>query len=41
MIRIPKESVSFRRVGVVGTPVLDIKVYIPLYDSFPFTEAPL
>ncbi|MEN6347874.1 MAG: tRNA (N6-threonylcarbamoyladenosine(37)-N6)-methyltransferase TrmO [Syntrophomonas sp.] len=27
--------------AIDGTPVLDIKVYIPLYDSFPFAEAPL
>lgn len=24
-----------------GTPVLDIKIYIPKYDSFPFAEVPL
>jgi tRNA-Thr(GGU) m(6)t(6)A37 methyltransferase TsaA len=24
-----------------GTPVLDIKIYIPQYDAFPFAEAPL
>jgi tRNA-Thr(GGU) m(6)t(6)A37 methyltransferase TsaA len=27
--------------AVDGTPVLDLKIYIPKYDSFPFAEAPL
>ncbi len=27
--------------AVHGTPVLDIKIYIPRYDCFPFAEAPL
>jgi tRNA (adenine37-N6)-methyltransferase len=27
--------------AVDGTPILDIKIYIPRYDSFPMAEAPL
>jgi len=27
--------------AIDGTPVLDIKIYIPRYDSFPLAEAPL
>ncbi len=27
--------------AVDGTPLLDLKIYIPRYDSFPFAEAPL
>lgn len=27
--------------AIDGTPVLDIKIYIPDYDAFPFAEAPL
>jgi formylmethanofuran dehydrogenase subunit E len=27
--------------AVDGTPILDIKIYIPRYDSFPLAEAPL
>ena len=27
--------------AVDGTPILDLKIYIPRYDSFPFADAPL
>jgi len=27
--------------AVDGTPILDIKIYIPRYDCFPFADAPL
>lgn len=27
--------------AIDGTPVLDIKIYIPQYDAFPFAESPL